>query len=83
MAYRKYYFCLRIRPHNTLRVEFDYVHIYLRIRKGKGATGPVKNEEENTSGGVPITVSDINYCPENCVGAHQAPPRPFIPAFYI
>lgn len=37
----------------------------------------VKNKEENTSGGVPTTGSDINYCPENCVPAPQASLRAF------
>lgn len=64
-------------------VEFDYVHIYLRIKKGKGAMDPVKKEEENVGGGVPTAARGINYWPENCVGAHQSPQRSFIPAFYI
>ena len=61
VVYRKCYLLLRIRSHNTVVVEFDYVHIYLRIRKGKGSIDPVKNKEENIGGGVPTAGSDINY----------------------
>ncbi|KAL9853917.1 tyrosine--tRNA ligase, mitochondrial [Geothlypis trichas] len=35
--------------------------------------GSVKSKEENTSGGVPSTGSDINYCPENCCGGEEPP----------
>lgn len=55
MVYRECYLSWRIRSHNTIRVDFDYILIYLRIMKGKGAMGPGKNKEENTSGGVPTT----------------------------
>lgn len=82
MVYRECYLSWRIRSHNTIRAYFDYVCIYLRIMKGKGAMGPAKNKVENTNG-VPTTGSDINHCPENCEDAPQDPPRPFIPAFYI
>lgn len=44
---------------------------------------PVKNEEENTGGGLPATTINVNYWPENCVGPPQSPQRPSMLAFYI
>lgn len=72
-----------IRPYNTVVVEFDCVHIYLRIRKGRGSIHPAKNKEENIGEGLPTTGRDISHWPESCVGTHHSPQRPLILPFYI
>lgn len=61
VVYGKCYLLLRIRSHNTVVSEFDYVYLCLRAGKGKVFMDPVKNEEENIGGGIYMNASDIVF----------------------
>lgn len=58
--YGKYKLLLRTRSHSTAVAKFDYAHLCLRARKGKGSVGPIQNEEENVGRRALLKVSDIS-----------------------
>lgn len=61
VVYGKCYLLLRIRSHNTVVSEFDYVYLCSRAGKGKVFMDPVKKEEENIGGGIYTNASDIVF----------------------